>query len=972
MILGISAILLITSLAHRAVNPAEPVGRQSTGSHLGRITLKTTPVGFPIPAGQVIRDYPLLIRFDGDQFPWNEANADGSDITFETEAKVTLPISIDEWNPKARRAAIWVRVPLILGNDQQTLIVKWGISSKPQRASDSVFDTSNGYLSVLHLGDQIIDSLGTLSLRPDGIGMTSGAIGAATRFSQGNGLAATLQDGKSLPTGSQASTTSAWVRVRKSNGTIVGWGNEARQGKVVMQFRSPAHINMDCYFSDANVRSTSKAPLGEWMHVSHVYSKGETRLYINGVLEGTNSGQGAPLAIAEGSRMWLGGWYGNYDFDGDIDEVRISNVARNAAWVGLDADTQGPAPRLTGRLVRSPATPTVSIAPITVNEGEAVSVTADLGNADKAYWELLSGGKTRRLATDQNRIAFTAPRTSATKTMTLRLRTISGDTEKIQNIPLTVREAIADPDVTMLSPSTWDGRTPAFIRADVHAKGELHYRWHVSGPGVAYEASGNILRLQRGFKAGDVAVRVDVDNGGDVVTRNVVVRVSPPIHEPWTDGPPIQLEQLRHGMFICRGMGNTGQIAVTGSTRAGARVELRASTKDGWMRVIKANTDAKGTFTVKADLPARLALYSLQLVAISKGKTAVLASASDVQCGDAFIIMGQSNAVATDFGPTTPSFTSPWIQTFTDRFLPARYRNTDSQSGEIGYWGMELARKLLTKHSVPICIINGAVGGTRIDQHQRSASNPTDTATLYGRLLSRVEGAGLQHGIRGIFWHQGENDQGADGPSGGFGHETYRELFVNLSHAWSMDYPNSRMTYMFQIWPKSCAMGIDGSDNILRDVQRRLPDSMDRLAIMSTLGIDPPGGCHYPADGYAMMANLIYPLVEQHTYGFKPKSALSPPRLLTVTRDKVNRSTVVLTFDQPVVWSDALRSEFLVDGKRGLVQRGSTERNNLKLELSGPAGATLTYLDSASWSQQRLLRGRHGIAALTFAQVPIH
>jgi hypothetical protein len=140
---------------------------------------------------------------------------------------------------------------------------------------------------------------------------------------------------------------------------------------------------------------------------------------------------------------------------------------------------------------------------------------------------------------------------------------------------------------------------------------------------------------------------------------------------------------------------------------------------------------------------------------------------------------------------------------------------------------------------------------------------------------------------------------------------------------------------------------------------------------MSTLGIDPPGGCHYPADGYAMMANLIYPLVEQHTYGVKSKTTVTPPRLVSVTRDKAKAFTIIVTFDQPVVWSDSLRSEFFIDGKRGLVQRGASHGNTLHLELSTSAGSTLTYLDSATWSQQRLLRGRNGIAALTFTGVPI-
>ena len=166
------------------------------------------------------------------------------------------------------------------------------------------------------------------AIRNDGGIITTGLIGTGIRLRGGTGLAGVLNDIKSLPTGSQPSTSSAWVRIRKPNGTIFGWGNEERQGKVVMQHRSPSHINMDCYFSDANVRSVSKAPLEEWMHITHVYQKGATYLYVNGHLEDSNKGQGSPLAIKQGSRLWLGGWYGNYDFVGDIDEVRISNVAR--------------------------------------------------------------------------------------------------------------------------------------------------------------------------------------------------------------------------------------------------------------------------------------------------------------------------------------------------------------------------------------------------------------------------------------------------------------------------------------------------------------------------------------------------------------------------------------------------------------------------------------------------------------------
>ena len=67
------------------------------------------------------------------------------------------------------------------------------------------------------------------------------------------------------------------------------------------------------------------------------------------------------------------------------------------------------------------------------------------------------------------------------------------------------------------------------------------------------------------------------------------------------------------------------------------------------------------------------------------------------------------------------------------------------------------------------------------DQHQRHAADPEDVHTIYGRLLWRVRQAKLTHGIRAVLWHQGENDQGADGPSGLHGWQTYRDHFVEMA-----------------------------------------------------------------------------------------------------------------------------------------------------------------------------------------------
>jgi hypothetical protein len=66
-------------------------------------------------------------------------------------------------------------------------------------------------------------------------------------------------------------------------------------------------------------------PLGEWVRVAHTYDGGEGRVYVNGKLDASAKPR---LDITSPARLWIGGWYDTYDFVGDIDEVRVSKVAR--------------------------------------------------------------------------------------------------------------------------------------------------------------------------------------------------------------------------------------------------------------------------------------------------------------------------------------------------------------------------------------------------------------------------------------------------------------------------------------------------------------------------------------------------------------------------------------------------------------------------------------------------------------------
>jgi hypothetical protein len=291
---------------------------------------------------------------------------------------------------------------------------------------------------------------------------------------------------------------------------------------------------------------------------------------------------------------------------------------------------------------------------------------------------------------------------------------------------------------------------------------------------------------------------------------------------------------------------------------------------------------------------------------------------------------------------------------------------------QIGFWGMELGKRIVAELKVPVCILNGAVGGTRIDQHQRNMANPTDQETIYGRLLGRARRAKLTHGVRAVIWHQGENDQGADGPTGKYGWETYRDYFVDLASAWHEDYPNVKPIYMFQIWPKACAMGVDGSDDKLREVQRTMPRWFSNLSVYATLGIRPPGGCHYPQDGYIQFAKILDAPIRYQVFHRYVDGPYASPNLQRAYFSSAARDEVVLEFDQIMNWQDNLISEFYLDGVANEVESGRANAGQIILKLKGPTRAIrIKYLDSDHWSQDRLLKGEAGNAALTFDDVVI-
>ena len=99
---------------------------------------------------------------------------------------------------------------------------------------------------------------------------------------------------------------------------------------------------------------------------------------------------------------------------------------------------------------------------------------------------------------------------------------------------------------------------------------------------------------------------------------------------------------------------------------------------------------------------------------------------------------------------------------------------------------------IIEKYGIPTCVINGASGGSSIEYNiLRNTANPTDFGTAYGRLLYRVQKAGVQHNIKAILWRQGENETSGNAPG-------YPTNFNTLYNFWKLDILQHKKSMCFR------------------------------------------------------------------------------------------------------------------------------------------------------------------------------
>lgn len=331
--------------------------------HTRLLGLNTTATGAHI-AG-TITGFPVLVRLNSGNFDFTTARTDGSDLVFTGQVGTALPCQIERWDANGKRAEIWVKVDSIHGNDStQSIRMFWGNSVySPNLQTNGIFDTSDGYQGVWHLGENSSEPARDATVnRFDGNApaggrplSAEGVIGRcrwfgddSSYFTMGN----TAESKLNIPQNKNY-TISAWAYLDTLDGLshcILSKGIEQYYLRSTYNsMNTPSVVSLWEFveFNDAISVDVPTFPAvsGKWVYLTGMRQGNRQLLYCNGELVDSvitsppNRGSGTvlnDLYIGRFANGILGTTNEGYCyFKGGIDEVRIISTTMTSDWIRL-------------------------------------------------------------------------------------------------------------------------------------------------------------------------------------------------------------------------------------------------------------------------------------------------------------------------------------------------------------------------------------------------------------------------------------------------------------------------------------------------------------------------------------------------------------------------------------------------------------------------------------------------------------
>ncbi|HEX2952262.1 MAG TPA: DUF2341 domain-containing protein, partial [Armatimonadota bacterium] len=276
-------------------------------------------------------------------FDFSQAKPDGADLRFTKADGTLLPFAVERYEAANRLAEVWVKVDTVLGNNStQFITMLWGNPQAPAYSNPiGVFDTAEGYKAVWHMGDTADATIHGNTLQRSGAGnpcAVPGLIGKCMYFDSSHyfnaGLGPTLK-------GKTDFTISVWVKSTMSyKGYLISNKDSSNTGQFGIEVFETAVCNFWTWNPDSGkyqFDTYSKATVtdGQWHLLTGVRKDSLSSIYIDGVLDTTQSGPVVSLNSSLPTFIGFDNSLSDKYFKGNMDEAMILATARSADWIKL-------------------------------------------------------------------------------------------------------------------------------------------------------------------------------------------------------------------------------------------------------------------------------------------------------------------------------------------------------------------------------------------------------------------------------------------------------------------------------------------------------------------------------------------------------------------------------------------------------------------------------------------------------------
>ncbi len=292
-----------------------------------------------------LTNFAVLVKLDGTRIDYAHTQNKGEDLRFFDPDGMQLQYEIEKWD-EAGESLVWVKVPWIDGSSNTDSI--WMYYGNSAAASEetpaSVWDSN--YVGVWHLAEELAgtgaadlyqDSTSNNNDGDDNVAAAGqeGSIGDGQQFSgTGDSIEITHNAGLNL---TDAMTISFWINPSEDSGTFNRIVEKGLWGHQTSYYFGGGDGTNDLtfYLNNQEVFDTADGVLtvGNWQQATVTYtSGGAATLFLNGV-EITKGTYSSGAFTGNTGDLHISFANTDYDFAGNIDEVRISNTARSNDWV---------------------------------------------------------------------------------------------------------------------------------------------------------------------------------------------------------------------------------------------------------------------------------------------------------------------------------------------------------------------------------------------------------------------------------------------------------------------------------------------------------------------------------------------------------------------------------------------------------------------------------------------------------------